>query len=169
MTQRLVASWSIIDAKSSHPLAHTGSVCRYKPHLQRSTIRLLLILPQTSCPLQNVQSARFLTKLLTRYVHYQPIGDTSVRETRQPTVIPQIAHSVQLFPVSHSAHSPKRKKGCPRRSACKWWTITFDKIADGRNQSREEKPAIISEPKAKVSAYTVKRREYRKGSRRTKT
>lgn len=155
MTQRLVASWSI-DAKSSHPLAlaHTGSVCRYKRHLQRSTIRLLLILPQTSCPLQNVQSAWFLTNLLTRYVHYQPICDTSVRETRQPTVIPQIAQSVQLFPVSHSAHSPKRKKGCLRRSACKWWTITFGKIADGRNQSREEKPAIISEPKAKVSAYT---------------
>lgn len=27
------------------------------------------------------------------------------------------------------------------------------KIADGRNQSREEKPAVSSEPKAKVSAY----------------
>lgn len=148
MTQRLVASWSI-DAKSSHPLAHTGSVCRYKRHLQRSTIRLLLILPQTSCPLQNVQSARFLTKLLTRYVHYQPICDTSVRETRQPTVIPQIAQSVQLFPVSHSAHSPKRKKGCPEEALANGGLLHLTRSLTEGTSPEKRSPQLSLSPRPK--------------------
>lgn len=56
------------------------------------------------------------------------VADTSVRETRQSTM-----NSTNRPPKEGLSH--------------------LTKIADGRNQSREEKPAVSSEPKAKVSAY----------------
>lgn len=61
------------------------------------------------------------------------VADTSVRETRQSTMNSTNRPPKERFQMDGLSH--------------------LTKIADGRNQSQEEKPAVSSEPKAKVSAY----------------
>ncbi|OWZ36855.1 hypothetical protein C347_00210 [Cryptococcus neoformans AD2-60a] len=57
------------------------------------------------------------------------VADTSVRETRQSTMNSTNRPPKERFQMDGLSH--------------------LTKIADGRNQSREEKPAVSSEPKAK--------------------